>query len=157
MLPPLGVTWPPMRWHIAALPLLATFAAVGCSPAPINVVDYHGGQPPHTTIAPRSETYTLMADGQRVEAITLAFGENVGFARQGQTLQAVAGDQRIPLADGNYAWVIEQPRFKGIPVSHTSRSSPPPNLTSRGSPIALGAALATVAVIHTINAAANDP
>ncbi|HEY2589928.1 MAG TPA: hypothetical protein VGI81_29560 [Tepidisphaeraceae bacterium] len=87
-----------------------------------------------------------MADGQRVEAITLALGDKVGFARHGQTLEAVAGDERIPLADGgDYAWVIEQPRFRGMPVSHTSRSSAPPNLRGRGAAIYLGAALAAAA------------
>ena len=74
----------------------------------MRVVDYRCGHEPAVVKAPLSQMYTLYAvPHRRIESTTVVAGQPVGFMRNGPALQAVAGDQRIPLPDGNYVWVVE--------------------------------------------------
>lgn len=95
--------------------------------------------------------YTLMDNNANrpVESTTFSFADDIGFIRENGTLEAVAADDRIPLAEGNYSWVIEQPRFKGF---HPS-SYHPPSAMGRGAVGALVGAAACVAVMGAVNAA----
>jgi hypothetical protein len=141
-----------MRRELAvALLIVSGLAASGCSSAPVDIVEYHSGQPPQITSAPGAETYTLIADSRlRIESTTFAVADDIGFVRQCGKLEAVAGDERIPLADGNYSWVIEQSRFKGFSPFQGSLQP------ARGRGALGGAAAATIAwlALGSIDAAA---
>lgn len=92
----------------SALLLAIGLMAEGCVAPPMRVVEFRCGQPASVVKAPRSQTYTLYAEPhQRMESTTLASGESIGFIRVGTALQAVAGNDRTPLADGNYIWLLE--------------------------------------------------
>ena len=89
--------------------MLVALLAPGCA-APVQVMLYRPRLHPAVAPAPRTDTYTLIADGpSRVESITLAEGDSIGFSQCRGELQAVAGSERVPLADGSYRWVIEPP------------------------------------------------
>lgn len=139
-----------MRWHVWLIPSLgfALFLS-GCT-APIEVIDYHCGQVPHISAAPTADMYTLMDNdfNRRVESTTCNFADDIGFVRQDGGLEAVAGDERIPLTDGNYSWVIEQPRFGGLHPSINKHAAAPAALAG------LAAAAAAAAVVGTLNAVA---
>jgi hypothetical protein len=82
--------------------------ASGCVAAPMRVVEYRCGRTPAVVQAPLDCMYTLYAERhQRIESTTIAKGQPVGFIRSGAGLQAVIGNDRIPLAEGNYAWLAE--------------------------------------------------
>jgi len=86
---------------------VAAFLVSGCA-APVQVVHYRPGLQPAVIPAPRTDTYSLFTDGQvRVESTTLAVGDSVGFSTARGELEAIAGSDRVPLADGSYRWVIE--------------------------------------------------
>lgn len=113
-------------------------------------MDYHCGQVPQTSMASIAKMYTLMDNNanRRIESAIFSFANDIGFVRENGTLEAVAAGDRIPLAEGNYSWVIEQPRFKGIHPSHYH----PPSAMGRGAVGALAGAAACVAVIGAVNA-----
>lgn len=88
--------------------ILWAVTAGGCATPPIRVVDYRCGHTPLVVKAPLGRMYTLYAEPhRRIESTTLAAGQPVGFARSGAALQAVAGNDRVPLPDGNYVWLTE--------------------------------------------------
>jgi hypothetical protein len=87
--------------------VLGTLAVAGCAGPPTLVVEHPRGGVVMLSTAPRDETYTLYNLSNRVEATTLAAGDRIGFVRQDGHLQAVAGDDRIPLAEAEYSWAIE--------------------------------------------------
>jgi hypothetical protein len=134
-----------------------TLVALGCA-APVAIIDYRYGERPLATTAPLALTYTLWTDHQRrIESTTLGVGEDVGFCRQGGELEAIAGDDRIPLAEGSYSWVIEQPRFHGFQGTggRAAKASPlPRSYSGRDALGAIAAYSAATLILGTINAAA---
>lgn len=140
---------PQHAWHVPLLGLV--LFASGCS-APVEVIDYQCGQAPQVATALRADVYTLMDkdDHRRIEATTCNFADSIGFVRQNGNLEAVAGDERIPLSDGNYSWVIEQPRFGGI---HPSMNHPQ-LARGRGALGSLMGVAAGIAAITAVNAVA---
>jgi organic radical activating enzyme len=84
------------------------------------VTDYDCGRTPRIAEAPDNATYTLYENcDKRIESTTLTGGEPIGFTQVGNSLQAVAGSDRIKLESGNYSWVKEP---KWMP----SQNSPAP-------------------------------
>lgn len=94
--------------RFASLIVLAAMAG-GCATPPTRVVDYRSGHTPIVVKAPLGRMYTLYAaPHRRIQSTTLAAGQPVGFTRSGTSLQAVAGNDRIPLPDGDYyVWLAE--------------------------------------------------
>ena len=105
-------------------PLLAIaicLAACGCA-APAQrgrtLVEYQSGRAAVLREVRAAGLCTLYGpDRTRIESTTVQRGEVIGFAQQGGRLQAVDGSERIPLASGNYSWVME---------SFSPPSLPPP-------------------------------
>jgi hypothetical protein len=94
----------PILWIVAA-----ALPAGGCA-APVHVVDYKPGLAPAVIVAPKTDTYTLLADERsRVESLTLSAGDSIGFSKSRGELDAIAGNARLPLPAGGYQWIIEPP------------------------------------------------
>lgn len=92
----------------SALLLLMAMAAGGCVSPQMRVVDYHSGRPASTAKAPLTRMYSLYAEPhERVVSTTIVAGEPIGFVRVNGVLQAVAGNDRMPIPDGNYVWLLE--------------------------------------------------
>ena len=91
-----------------AVLIFATVAAGGCVTLPVRVVEYRSGHSASVVKAPLTRMYTLYAQPhQRIESTTVSLGQPIGFTRSGGALQAVGGDERIPLCEGNYVWLLE--------------------------------------------------
>lgn len=145
-----------MRKHPRHFPLmLAVLLASGCS-APLDIIDNRFGRAPQISTAPIAEMYTLMDSNanRRIEATTFNFADDIGFVRDNGRLEAVAADDRIPLANGNYSWVIERPRFRFPSRGPSHASQRNSNFRSaRGAIRYLAAAVVAATVVGAVNAA----
>lgn len=125
------------RYCVRAVALIvAGLSSIGCAAAPRHIVDYRSGQTALVVESPIRDVCTIYGDcGQRIESTTVVLGEPIGFTLSNGTLRAVAGDDRIPLADGNYSWVVEPPA--SLPPTRVRGRYSPPRLEPVTGPQAL--------------------
>lgn len=99
-------------------PLCLLAAVAGCvtNQPGVLVAEFKPGEPSEVRRAPQSATYVLRkVSGPAAEPTTqltaqvnVYEGSPIGFARRNDgKLTAVAGEQRLPLADGRYQWVAD--------------------------------------------------
>jgi hypothetical protein len=89
------------------LAIVGVTIVCGCA-APLTV-DYHADQTSVLCSSPasgRCDLYT--AGGSLVASKTILAEEPIGFRKVGDNVLALAGPYEIPVADGNYSWVIIQ-------------------------------------------------
>src|SRR5262245_50063758 len=126
---------------LRAVPTFALLAALtGCWGGPSALVHHRPGEEPVTVPAPRSGTYALYREGGHCAQVAVFEGSAVGFAwDEGRRLEALAGQERVPVEPGSYGGVAAEAKtagekyrellggdglFKGVEQAATVASAP---------------------------------
>ena len=98
--------------------VLCTMLLTGCAAPPQHIVDHEFAGRAIMRDSPVEGFCTLYArNSTRIESTTVNLGDPIGFTLLDGQLVAVAGKERIALAEGGYSWIWETER-RAVPLRH---------------------------------------